>query len=173
MKEYNYHPEYKYFLEATDAHVSPREPGKYLISANATTIEPPEQKEGFVLIFDGESWNLVKDNRGMYYCKDTLYATYIENPCCNPDDLNLTSENPPDAERLDHQIIKWCYDTDKWIFVDPPKPEIIPEPEPEIIPEPELTSDNLEYDFDLQNMTIEQKLNIIGLTVDDLKSLLQ
>ena len=190
MKEYNYHPEYKYFLGATDAHISPKEPGKYLISAHATTIEPPQQKEGFVLIFDGESWNLVRDNRGLYYCKDTLAEKFIEDPCCNPDDLNLTAENPPHGERLDHQLIKWCYDNDKWIFVDYPRPEIPPEPEPEILPEPEPESEiipgpelgseippepEIENDFedDLQNMTIEEKLAIIGLSVDDLKALLQ
>lgn len=158
MKEYHYHPEYKYFLYSANAHSSPREPGKYLISANATTIEPPEKQEGFVLIFDGDSWMLTLDKRGLYYCKDTLRQQKIEDPLFNVD--NLTLETPPFEQKLDNQKIKWCYDTEKWIIEDLPEPEIL-NPKP------------IENTNSFEGLSAEQKLNAIGLTVEDLRALLE
>jgi len=158
MKEYHYHPEYKYFLCETDAHPSPRVPGEYLISANATDIAPPEIPNGFISIFDGTSWNNIEDKRGLHYCKNTLCCYNVEDPTFNDD--NLTTITPPFQERLDNQVIKWCCDNNDWIIENLPEPEL-----PEII-EPEPDPDPFE------NMTVQEKLAVIGLTVDELKSLL-
>jgi len=157
MKEYHYHPEYKYFEYETDAYPSPREPGKYLLSANATNIVPPETPDGFISVFDGNSWVIIEDNRGLYYCKDTLDCVRIEDPSSNVD--NLTTITPPFQERLSNQVIKWCCDSNDWMTENLPAPEI---PQPEII----------EEENPLENMSVEEKLAMIGLTVDDLKSLL-
>jgi hypothetical protein len=159
MKEYHYDPEYKYFLCELDAHPSPRVPGEYLISANATTLEPPEAPDGFICVFDGTSWNVIKDNRGLYYCKDTLCCFKIEDPSSSVD--NLTTTTPPFKDRLPHECIKWCCDSNNWIIEDFPPPEFPDEP---VVPE----------DIDpFENMSIEEKLGVIGLTVDELKSLFQ
>lgn len=206
MKEYHYHPVYKYFLCETDAHPSPRVPGEWIISADATTIKPPEFLDGFIPVFDGDSWNIIEDNRGLHYCKDTLVPYHIEDPNFNVD--NLTTITPPPQENISNQVVKWCCDNNNWIIEDLPKPEnseidyteqfilfnkmsveeqwravglpeewiienlkaLEPKPEP-ILEEPELESiPEIENPF--ENMSIEEKLGVIGLTVDDLKSLL-
>lgn len=158
MKEYHYHREYNYFLGESDAHPDPGYPGQYLISAYATEIEPPRCDEGSIQIFNGTSWEIIEDNRGDYFCKETAERKNIENPSECID--NLTKEVPPFEERLANQEIKWCCDTNKWILEDLPEEEL-PEPVP-IEPDPDP----------FENMTPQEKLSVIGLTVDDLKSLL-
>jgi hypothetical protein len=158
MKEYHYHQEYNYFCGDSDAHPSPEEPGCYLISAYATEIEPPSCEEGYIQIFNGTSWEIVEDKRGIYFCKETLDPKIIENPLDSIE--NLTKDVPPLEERLTTQEIKWCCNTNKWIIEDLPEPEI-----------PEPTSGEPEPD-PFENMTVQEKLAVIGLTADDLKSLL-
>jgi hypothetical protein len=157
MKEYHYHPEYKYFEYETDAYPSPREPGKYLLSANATNIVPPETTDGFIPIFDGNSWVIIEDNRGLYYCKDSLSCSNVEDPSFNDD--NFTTIPPPLEKKLDNEGIKWCCDSNNWVIENLQGPE-----------EPELM--HFDEENPLENMSVEEKLSIIGLTVDDLKSLL-
>jgi hypothetical protein len=208
MKEYHYHPVYRHFLCETDAHPSPRVPGEWIISADATTIKPPEFLDGFIPVFDGDSWNIVEDNRGLHYCKDTLVPYHIEDPNFNVD--NLTTITPPPQENIGNQVVKWCCDSNDWIIEDLSKPENsemdladqfvlfnkmsveeqwravgLPEEwiteklnelnaEQEILEDYDLeTGDILEENpYNMTNMTPEQKLSMIGLTVDDLKSLL-
>lgn len=56
MLIYNYHPFTGELLGSDVADESPREPGKYLIPAHATSIAPPDKLDGCRLIFDGEAW---------------------------------------------------------------------------------------------------------------------
>lgn len=39
----------------------------YLLPANATFTEPPPKKEGFAIIWVGEEWQEIEDNRGVEY----------------------------------------------------------------------------------------------------------
>jgi hypothetical protein len=155
MKIYHYHPEYKYFTYDGDANLSPEDPNVYLIPAYATDIEPPSCEEGYIQVFDETSWDIIEDNRGQYWNKETLLCHNIENPCtcCN----NLTKEIPPFESRLPNQVIKW---NDGWVIEDIPNPE----PPTQEIP--------LEQENPYENMSPAEKISAIGLTVEDLKSLL-
>ena len=66
MKIYNYNRDTKEFISQTEASVNPLEKDKYLIPANATTIEAPPVKDGFARVFDkdNQKWDYVEDNRG-------------------------------------------------------------------------------------------------------------
>lgn len=107
MKIYNYHPEYKYYFGPSDADESPLEPGVFLIPAHATDIEPPECNLGEVQVFDGNSWNIVKDYSGVYY--EIPSGNQIENlnPIAPPD--SATKEKPPEV--VDGYYLRW---NDKW-----------------------------------------------------------
>lgn len=61
MKIYRYDNETKEYIGAENAFIDPLETEKqkkdvYLIPANCTEIEPPEEKEGFKIKWDGETW---------------------------------------------------------------------------------------------------------------------
>ncbi|PLY08407.1 MAG: hypothetical protein C0625_02130 [Arcobacter sp.] len=63
---YNYDKETKEFLSQTEAIKDPLEKDKYLIPANATTVKPLKEKDGFGICFneDQNSWEYIEDNRG-------------------------------------------------------------------------------------------------------------
>ena len=155
MKIYHYHPDYKYFLSEGNANPSPLEPGVYAIPAHATDIEPPECSLGHIQVFNGSSWIIVEDKRGRYYCKETLECHNIEDPCACCD--HLTSHRPPFEYRNDNQIIKWNNGWNIETLDSPPEPEPIEYPEDLI---------------HLNNMSPQEKLSMIGLTIEDLKNLL-
>lgn len=66
MEIYNYDGATGEFISQTAARESPREPGVYLIPANATAIAVPSAglAEGHVWKFDGTSWAQIEDHRG-------------------------------------------------------------------------------------------------------------
>jgi len=64
MLVYNYDKETKEYTGESAPQKNPKKEGEYLIPACATTVAPLEKKEGFALIFDGETWNQIEDNRG-------------------------------------------------------------------------------------------------------------
>lgn len=48
----------------------------YLLPANATFTAPPEEKEGFARVWNGESWQEVEDHRGTeYWLPGDVYGT--------------------------------------------------------------------------------------------------
>ena len=80
MKIYNYHPVYKYFFIESIADESPLEPGTFLIPAHATDIEPPTCESNEIQIFNGTSWDVIEDNRGIYYSTETQQVIVNDNP---------------------------------------------------------------------------------------------
>jgi hypothetical protein len=92
MKIYHYHPEHKHYLGSSDADPSPLEPGVYLIPAHATDTEPPEPQEGKVPLFNGTSWSIVDDHRGVYYSIETQEEIQHQNPLTSPE--NATKQQP-------------------------------------------------------------------------------
>ena len=69
---YNYNKDTKEYISTTQASENPLEKGKYLIPANATTIEIGTNKDGSVQVFDetNQKWDYIEDNRGK-----TVYDT--------------------------------------------------------------------------------------------------
>ncbi len=70
MKIYNYDKVTKEFLSEGVASVNPLEKDKYLIPANATTIEPLSNKVDFAVCFIPDKWIYVVDNRTKVYYLD-------------------------------------------------------------------------------------------------------
>lgn len=66
MKIYSYHPVTKEHLRTSDARQSPKEPGTFLVPANATIVPCGSAPTGSVRVFDpqSESWSSVEDHRG-------------------------------------------------------------------------------------------------------------
>jgi hypothetical protein len=63
MKVYNYNPNNKVYTYAEEADPDPLVPGRWLIPANATTVEPVRPaRENELLIFneDDQVWNIIE-----------------------------------------------------------------------------------------------------------------
>ncbi len=125
MKIYNYHPVYKYFVSEGFAEPSPLDPPDvWLIPAYATTIPAPNYSPGYIPIFDGDSWRMIKDNRGVWYDIDTRMELIVDDPNFLP--LNATKKKPPETpEPRERKRIKW--ENDNWILEDAPREELTPE----------------------------------------------
>jgi hypothetical protein len=138
MKIYNYHQELKYLIGEENAFESPLEPGAFLIPAHATDIEPPECELREVQIFNGTSWDIVEDQRGIYYSTQTQQVIMNYNPLEAPE--NATKEVPPEVP--EGHYLTW---NDRWVLEEiPPLPVLTP----------------------------QEKLESLGLTIEDLKDLL-
>lgn len=75
MQVYHYDEETKEFLYEEEAFIDPLETelkgeNVYLLPANATFEKPLEKEEGKAVVFDGDTWQLVDDNRGKFTIKD-------------------------------------------------------------------------------------------------------
>ncbi|MBC05731.1 hypothetical protein [Thalassospira sp.] len=66
MEIYHYHPVTKEHLRTSDARQSPKEPGTFLVPANATIVPAGNAPAGSVRVFDPQSelWSSVDDHRG-------------------------------------------------------------------------------------------------------------
>lgn len=95
MKIYNYHPEYKTYVGSSLADESPLEPGVFLIPAHATELEPPSCSLGEIQVFNGTSWELVKNYSGTYYSTITQEQIQYQNSLIPPE--NSTKEQPPEV----------------------------------------------------------------------------
>ena len=99
MKTYKYSQTGE-FLYEIQCQESPREPGKFLIPANATTVAPPEEQAGKARVWNGEEWEYGDDNRGkkMYSVTDSRQTGTMSNVLgANvPDGWTLTP--PPDSD---------------------------------------------------------------------------
>lgn len=144
MKIYHYHPELKYFLGEDLADPSPLDPpGVWLIPANSTTTPPPKFENGKIPIFKDESWDIITDFRGKYYNIITGIEIYNDNPLIEPE--NCTTKVPPKV--AENQILVW--ENNDW----------------------NLVNRNLMTN-EITKLSPEDKLKALGLTIDDLKSLL-
>jgi len=98
---YNYHPDFKFFTSKKEAKKDPLEHNMYLAPAHSTCIEVPERELGKVRVFDIENqiWNQVDDLSGMYYSTnpDTL-GVVIDNPNPVVAPENATRTPPPFCE---------------------------------------------------------------------------
>lgn len=70
MNIYHYNPITGEFLSVGLADPNPLEPGKFLIPAHATEIEPPVTSEKQVAVWKGSAWGVEEDNR-----EEVLYKT--------------------------------------------------------------------------------------------------
>jgi hypothetical protein len=118
MKIYNYHPDYKYFYWESSADASPLEPGKWLIPAHATDIEPPICESNEIQIFNETSWDIIEDQRGIYYSTKTRQVIVNDNPLEAPE--NSTKEVPPEVTE-GYKLI-W---NDGWALEELPPPPVL------------------------------------------------
>jgi len=141
MKIYNYHSDYKYFYSESEADESPLEPGAFLIPAYATDIEPPTCELNQIQIFNGTSWDIIEDNRGIYYSIETQEVIENTNPLEAPE--NATKEVPPEVP--EGYTLTW---NDGWVLEEIPPP-------PVLTPEQKLQQSGL---------TVEELKQLLGLT---------
>ena len=152
---YNYDKQYKYFVSKAEAKKDPLEHNMYLAPANSTCIEVPEPELGKVRIFDEENqiWKQVENTAGIYYSTspDSL-GSVIEhlNPVVAPE--NATRTPPPFVD--DNCSLVWCNETENSISV---------------------ASEGSESGWSVVEanpVTPQEKLKNLGLTVEDLRVLL-
>lgn len=72
MKEYFYNEETNELLFEQEAHIDPLETELaghdiFMLSANATFIEPPTKRDGYAIVWNGEAWEELEDHRGTQY----------------------------------------------------------------------------------------------------------
>ena len=69
MLEYFYDTDTKEFTHSSEVFTDPLESQNaghdvYMFSANATIVEPLENKDGFAVVFNGTEWEYLEDHRG-------------------------------------------------------------------------------------------------------------
>jgi hypothetical protein len=149
MKEYNYHPIYKQYISSNDVFISPLDNREYLVSANATLIEPPQVESGKVQIFNENTkkWEIINDFRGWYYNIFNGEKIYNEIPNIKP--KNHTDIAPPEDYNLTDY--KWTSETKKWEKINPIY---------------KVSEDRIKY------LSAEEKLSILNISIEELKQLL-
>jgi len=97
---YNYNPSTGEYIGTGEARESPREPGVFLIPANAVTVVPPTAGINEVAVWNGEEWEVKSDFRGkIYYDKTTKEKHEITEIGIIPD-VNWTDVEPIDSEAV-------------------------------------------------------------------------
>ena len=99
MKTYKYSQTGE-FLYEIQCQESPREPGKFLIPANATTVAPPEEQAGKARVWNGEEWGYRDDNRWktMYSVTDSRQTITMSNVLGANVPEGWTLTPPPDSD---------------------------------------------------------------------------
>lgn len=107
---------YKYsqtgeFLYEIQCQESPREPGQFLIPANATTVAPPEEQAGKARVWNGSLWEYVTDNRGktMYSVTNSRHTSTMSNILGADVPEGWTLTPPPDPEN------KYTFSGGQWV----------------------------------------------------------
>ena len=113
---YDYDSITKEYIGLTESYESPLEPGKFLLPAHSTNIEPPEEIQGKARCFINEEWVYITDLRGqkIYNINNSLDTQIITKL---GDDLpeNYILITPPDENN------KYIYNGEIWIlYVEPP-----------------------------------------------------
>ena len=90
---------------------SPREPGQFLIPANATPVSPPEEQAGKARVWNGSSWEYVTDNRGktLYSFDDSRQTSVMSNILGADVPEGWTLTPPPDPEN------KYTFSGGQWV----------------------------------------------------------
>jgi hypothetical protein len=152
---YNYDADFKFFISKTEAKKDPLEHNMYLAPAHSTCIEAPEPELGKVRVFDEENqvWNQVDDLSGMYYSTnpDTL-GTVIANP--NPVVAPENATRTPPPFHTENYTLVWNAETGDTISA---------------------ASESSESGWSVVEanpVTPQEKLRNLGLTVEDLRVLL-
>jgi hypothetical protein len=143
IKAYNYHPEYKHFYSEIEVPQDPLDPKNYLVPKWATIVEPPEVGDGEVAVFN----EITKTWEVVIDKRGTYYSISDDDLC-----LSIENQNPyecpcnftqePPPQASENQAIKWNCETESWYLEEKPQ------------------------------KTSQEKLQRLGLTVDDLKILL-
>ncbi len=111
MYGYKYDSQTREFLHEVLCQESPREPGKFLIPANATTVAPPEEQEGKARVWNGSLWEYVTDNRGktMYSVTNSRQTSTMSNILGADVPEGWTLTPPPDSDN------KYTFVGNEWL----------------------------------------------------------
>jgi len=111
MKIYNYDPDTKHYVGASEAHLDPMATQRtgenvYALPAHATFTEPPIVKKGEIPVFIYKEWSVVEDLRGtIVYKKDTPTMSAV-----------LSIVGPIPEEWTDQTPTEFpVWDNDKWV----------------------------------------------------------
>ena len=111
MNAYKYDSQTGEFVHEVQCQKSPREPGQFLIPANATTVAPPEEQAGKARVWNGSLWEYVTDNRGktMYSVTDSRQTSTMSNVLGANVPEGWTLTPPPDAGN------KYTFSGGQWV----------------------------------------------------------
>jgi len=141
---YNYHPEYKYFTLQSEAIKDPLEDNIFLAPAHATHIKPPEISSNEIQLFDvvEKKWSVITDNRGVYF--STKEETLGQEVVIYDPSQTVENltRNQPLTSLDEGCVLGW--DGNSWCIKEEPQ----------------------------NTMTAQEKLKNLGLTVEDLRVLL-
>lgn len=100
MNAYKYDSQTGEFVHEVLCQESPREPGQFLIPANATTVVPPEEQAGKARVWNGEEWGYRDDNRGktMYSFDDSRQTSTMSQILGEDVPEGWTLTPPPDSD---------------------------------------------------------------------------
>ncbi|MBO5681837.1 MAG: hypothetical protein J6T08_09015 [Lentisphaeria bacterium] len=100
MKEYIFDRTTGEFIREQETHLDPLESKKqgknvYLISAIGTTTPPPEQKDGYAVIWNGTVWERIEDHRGIIVWKSHDESMKIRELGAIPDGWSTEQPEKP------------------------------------------------------------------------------
>lgn len=122
---YNYHPQYKYYVNTTQSPEDPQAPGTYILPKSATQIAPPSCDSGQIQVFDpvDQEWSVIPDNRGTYYSTSSGElgnSITILDPRESVE--NMTKEEPPETKESNSlrvtKVLTW---NGGWVVEEAPE----------------------------------------------------
>lgn len=100
MQIHHYSKDTGEYIGSSEARPDPKREGRYLIPANATTVEPPAVGANEAVVFDGSTWALVPDYRGLKYWLDDGNEGVIDVLGIEPPEGALDAPPPIPIEEL-------------------------------------------------------------------------